>query len=693
MKRPGISEAVLAANGVREIAPDEAKKLIGQSVAGILIPYHNLDGSESGFHRLRLKSPSGDMKYSQAQGSGVHIYIPVGIERGIETLGIVEGEFKAIALTEAGFPTLGISGFYGWQEGGSVHPELAEALAYFQPQKIEWIGDSDTLLNPDFYTATARMVGKLPSFQLVRMPWNGPKGADDMREELGGRFASEWFNLPRIEPDSDEVTMLDRLLTAQHEQLDVTSPEVFGKLCKCLGRFASSPSAAMLQDKVRSLLKIKAGILRDGISSAKRAVERGDVVSEEAELVVRRSYTDGAKWYVDLNGSGRFTKLTLESWRNQLVFFGATAAQISNSQATVEQNRMVSYAGPLCGRPIGYREEGPLQVLVTEGYTLRKGTARTGTVPEQFFTNLLGAEQMEYFIPWLKQARKSLADPTKNVPGQAVFFVGGTGLGKTLGQKIITACIGGREADPQAWIKGLTTFNSDLWRAEHLTISDATILDDWKARHRLTGSIKEIVANVSVPLHAKYGEPVTLKPIWRFTGSVNTTPSSIRTLPSVDDDNKDKLMLFWCGTPGWDFEPGLEVWDLIEPDLDDFCAWVDEFETDPDLVDCRYGVKGYVHPKVNRLVHGESLEGQLEGILDLYFIGNTEPLEGSAAYIYETLKQYASINWIRSPMALGRMLGKLATMDDGTYRVSQERSKTCRNWSIEPSEWGGKDPF
>jgi hypothetical protein len=76
--RPGISEVVLAANGIRDITPDEAKKLIDQSVAGLLIPYHNLDGSESGFYRLRLKSPKGDMKYSQKQGSGVHIYIPKG---------------------------------------------------------------------------------------------------------------------------------------------------------------------------------------------------------------------------------------------------------------------------------------------------------------------------------------------------------------------------------------------------------------------------------------------------------------------------------------------------------------------------------------------------------------------------------------------------------------------------------------
>ena len=684
--RPGISEVVLAANGIRDITPDEAKKLIDQSVAGLLIPYHNLDGSESGFYRVRLKSPKGDMKYSQAQGSGVHIYIPKGLERGIETLGIVEGEFKALALTEAGFPTLGISGFYGWQQNSQIHPELGEALAYLQPQRIEWIGDSDTLLNPDFYTATSRMVEKLPPFDMVRMPYNGSKGADDMREALGEDFKESWKSLPRVTPDADEVLMLERLIELQQDQIDLTDTNTFGRLCKTLARFNNKAAFAMLEEKLKKLLKLKATVLAKGIKAATSQVKFGEETSAEAELVVQRSYTDGTKWLVDLNNDGDFKKLNLESWKNQLYYFGATPAQVSNAQATVEQNRMVAYAGPLCGRAVGYRQEGSRKVLVTEGYKLRSGVARSGTNPEVFFRNLLSEVQLPYFIGWLQQARKAIQTPDRHTPGQAIFFVGKRGTGKTLGQKMITQCIGGRESDPQNWIKGQTTFNSDLWKAEHLTISDATILDDWKARQRLTGSIKEIVANISVPLHPKYGEPVTLKPIWRFSGSANTTASCIRTLPSLDEDNEDKLLLFWCPKDAWDFVKGVDVWDILEPELDDFCSWVDAYEMPDELSDARYGVKGYAHPEVERLVHGESLEGQLEGVLALYFENNDGPLEGSAAGIYEILREHTSMNWVRNPMALGRMLGKLASFDFGEYKVRQARAHSQRKWVVERRE-------
>ena len=42
-------------------------------------------------------------------------------------------------------------------------------------------------------------------------------------------------------------------------------------------------------------------------------------------------------------------------------------------------------------------------------------------------------------------------------------------------------------------------------------------------------------------------------------------------------------------------------------------------------------------------------------------------------------------------MTLWRMLGKLEKMQDGTYRVTQERKHAHRNWKIEPMAWGGKD--
>lgn len=696
MKLPGISEATVVANGIRDIGPEEAKKIIDQAVAGTLIPYHNLGGSESGFYRLRLKSPKNGMKYSQKEGSGTHIYIPIGIKQGIGTLCIVEGEKKALALTEAGFPTVGISGFYGWQQEGQVHPELQDALDYLQPQQIEWVGDSDTLLNPDFYVATSRLADKLPGVRLVRLDYNGPKGADDLREALGAGFQQAWTSLPRVEACTDEVVLLDRLLELQHDQINPKDTETFQRLCKTLGRFANKPGVAMLVDKVRSLLDVKAGLLKEGIREVKRAIEHGEVVSEEAEVIVQRSYTDGTKWFVDL-GSGKFTKLSTESWRNQLVYFGAPSEQVSKAQATVEQNRMVDFAGPLCGRTKGLHQEGEIQVLVTESYRMVEGFVGRSwqdTVPGQYLLNLLGESQSDYVLGWLQQARRALREPTKNIPGQALFLVGGVGLGKTLAQKIFTACLGGRAADPQNWLKGLTSFNSDLWKAEHLMISDATIQDDWKARTRLTGALKEVVANTSMPLHAKYAEALTLKPIWRQSMSANCTPNSIKALPTVDEDNADKVIMLWCDQPGWEFQKGLEIWDLIEPDLEEFCGAVDAFELPTELDDPRYGVRGFVHPKVESLVHGESSEGQLEGVLDLYFVSNEGALEGSAAYIYEVLKEYGSMRWIKTPRGLGIYLRKLSQSGAARYLVEGKRGhNNTSKWSISAKTDENNDPW
>ena len=684
MQRPGISDQTISGNGIRQVSPEEAKPLAGVTKAGLWIPYHRLDGVETGYGRLRINNPTTDMKYTQLAGSGCHVYFPKGLKRYPDTLGIVEGEFKALSLTEAGFPTVGISGFYGWQREGQVHSELEEALAYLQPTNIEWIGDSDTLLNPDYYTATSRMVDKLPSVKLVRMPFDGPKGADDMREEFGEEFANKWTALPRVEGSTDEVTMLDRLLTVHHEQVDASNTEVFGKLCKTIGRFGNNPGSAMLTERVRTLFKVKAGVLKEGVSAAKRSVERGDVVSEEAEAVVRRSYTDGTKWYVDLNASGSFKRLSIESWRNQLVFFGATAAQISNAQATVEQNRMVDYAGPLCGRHVGLHREGHLQLLVTEGYTFQEGTGSVewhDTVCGQYLRNLLGESQCEYVLGWLKQARTAMREPHRNHPGQALFLVGGVGLGKTLAQRIISSCLGGRAADPQTWIKGMTQFNSDLWKAEHLMISDATVQDDWKARQRLTGAIKEIVANNSMPMNAKYLEPVTLKPIWRLSMSANTTPNSVRALPTVDEDNQDKLLMFYCDRPGWEFN-GVDMWELIEPSIAEFCGAVDVYEVPEHIANVRYGVNGFVHPSVEALVHGESSEGQLEGVLDLYFVSNESALEGSSAVIYEVLSKYTRLGWIKSPRGMGMFLRRLQQSNSCKYSVKSRWSRGAQVWRI-----------
>ena len=136
--RPGISNETLTLAGVRLVTADEAKALCGLPQAGLWLPYRNLDGSavrdgDKDYGRLRLDQPRGDMKYYQTGGTTVHAYLPPTVA-DVATVGgdlcVVEGEFKSLSLTEAGFPAVGISGFYGFapKEGKEMVPELAAVL-------------------------------------------------------------------------------------------------------------------------------------------------------------------------------------------------------------------------------------------------------------------------------------------------------------------------------------------------------------------------------------------------------------------------------------------------------------------------------------------------------------------------------------------------------------------------------------
>src|SRR5687767_14550714 len=123
--RPGISPEMLERAGVRSVTDDEAKALCGLSEAGLFLPYRTLDGApvlDSGkpYGRLRLANAKAAKKYHQAFGSSVHAFIPPGLN-GVAPGGdlfVVEGEFKSLSLTEAGFPAVGISGFFGFAAPG-----------------------------------------------------------------------------------------------------------------------------------------------------------------------------------------------------------------------------------------------------------------------------------------------------------------------------------------------------------------------------------------------------------------------------------------------------------------------------------------------------------------------------------------------------------------------------------------------
>ena len=193
--RPGISASTLAALKIRHVGEEEALELIGQKFAGIYIPY-GIHVNGKPFGRLRLDEPLADRKYTQRVDSGVHPYLPDFPELQTQPdLVIVEGEFKAIALCEAGFRAIGISGFYGFMQNEKLCPRLTKHLKDHPARRVLFLGDNDTALNYQFSDAALKLVALLGGVpvMLPRIPLAMSKGVDDCREHLGEEAFAEWW--------------------------------------------------------------------------------------------------------------------------------------------------------------------------------------------------------------------------------------------------------------------------------------------------------------------------------------------------------------------------------------------------------------------------------------------------------------------------------------------------------------------
>ena len=232
--RPGISAGMLFAAGIEHIDAATAQQRCGISQPGLWIPYRDLDGApimdeSAPYGRLRLDHPRGDRKYHQRSGSVSHVYFPPGLRPLLNSryVVIVEGEFKALSLVEAGIAAIGISGFYGHTEKAGdafkLLPELATALQKGTLDYVYFLGDGDTAFNPQFADSACRLAEAFNrTILLPRIPVDQLKGIDDCRGLLRDRFISFWDEIvrsavpvnPRTDCDALKVQLVLREIDA-----------------------------------------------------------------------------------------------------------------------------------------------------------------------------------------------------------------------------------------------------------------------------------------------------------------------------------------------------------------------------------------------------------------------------------------------------------------------------------------------
>lgn len=379
---------------------------------------------------------------------------------------------------------------------------------------------------------------------------------------------------------------------------------------------------------------------------------------------------------------------------------GELVSQADNVILQTQNHRDIQYAGRLCGRKMGFYDEGGTRFLVTSGFELPKPTRGQWRMINAVVDGLLkssegehGDTQIAVFHGWIQTALVALA-AERIQSAQALALAGPAGSGKSLLQALITEILGGRAAKAARYMQGATPFNGDLFEAEHLVLEDEFMSTKISDRQRLAAAIKN--ATVSSRLqscHRKNRQAVTLPAWWRVSITLNDDAEAMMVLPPLDEHVQDKIILLRGSR--FDFPMPMSTsaeqeaaWEQLKAEVPAYSHWLlNDFQIPAALADPRrYVVRTWHHPALRTQLESLSPESTLLDMIDEAIFPKEGPAwRGTAAELqrllladYRTEPQARRLlDW---PNACGTYLGRLAHKQPD--RVEESRTATRRDFII-----------
>ncbi len=397
-------------------------------------------------------------------------------------------------------------------------------------------------------------------------------------------------------------------------------------------------------------------------------------------------YYDGQlKDYYIANDRQRWIRINENSAKRHIralgysstIHAGQAVSALDRCLTEVQVQQDVSYAAPLAGYDAGVYEINGRRILVTE--SPRIIVPQEGSWPllhgilEGMFDDPSG-DQRPHFFGWAKVSVASLRAHQWQ-PGQVLGMAGPVRSAKSLLQSIITQLLGGRVAHPHLYMTKGTTFNMDLFAAEHLMIEDAAESTDIRSRRHFGAQIKAFAVNKEQFCHGKNRTPLTLTPRWRVSISLNDEPERLLVLPPINDDIADKIMLLKVHRRDMPMPTGTAqeqgaFWNALLAELPAFVHFLDQFEIPEELRSPRFGITHYHHPEILAGLQALSPEQQLLEMIDRNVFHEAyeraTPWVGSATDLQTRLvdddsecrRQAQTL--LHSPVACGTYLSRLA---------------------------------
>ena len=362
----------------------------------------------------------------------------------------------------------------------------------------------------------------------------------------------------------------------------------------------------------------------------------------------------------------------------------------------LRDDRDVDYVGSLAGYASGFYEIDGRRVLVTDSPTIIKPSPGTWENIDAIMSGLLLDEkynQRDYLFAWLKIAYESLQKKQLR-PGQALALCGPHNCGKSLLQLLITRILGGRSAKPYDFMVDSTSFNSEMFKAEHLCIEDESASTDIRARRAFGAQIKQIAACYTQRCHKKNCEAITLTPFWRLTISINDEPENLMVLPPIDDSIEDKIIIlrasgFTMPMPSETNEEQQALWKQLVSELPSFIDYLCNWKIPDSVRGQRYGVTHFHHPELLVTIDSMSPEYRLLTMIDTVLFDSpmSSAWTGEADALQRMImadETYGreSARLLSWSNATGTYLGRLAKKYPD--RVSYARGHRSRIWRLSP---------
>ncbi|HEY3900838.1 MAG TPA: hypothetical protein VGM54_19665 [Chthoniobacter sp.] len=425
-----------------------------------------------------------------------------------------------------------------------------------------------------------------------------------------------------------------------------------------------------------------------------------DLGVARAVEVVDAYYDSNKKEFLIRNTAGRW--LSHPAWQFQMLL---TTAGIARSKLETEavmvetiNTRDVHYTGSLAGHRAGFYDANGVRMLVTESPRLLTPAPGEWPMLRQLIYGLLGADeehgevQVQTFFYWLWSGHESISTGHWR-PAQILALAGPADCGKSLLQRLITECFGGRAADPFRYLSGGTEFNRELFGAEHLVVDDAQASTDFRTRLQMAANLKSLAVGRDHNCHGKGRDAVNLRPLWRCTVSLNDEGECLLVLPPLRADIADKIHLLKCFPPSSPFPTDTpaamaDYWERLRSELPALLTHCRTVIPPPGRENTRFGIRAFHHPALVLALEEQAPEVVLLELVDLElwespledsWEGTAQELEtrllGNNSKVREQARRL--LTWAH---ACGTYLGRLAK--NQPERVEEGRTAKKRGWII-----------